>query len=151
MIPSASTDARAWAEAYMGAWSAHDPAAVTAAMTEDVVYTDTTLDERLEGRAAVAEFVAGMEASLSSDHVFEVGAVAVDGETYAIEWLLAGTNDRANEAMGMPATGRRFRLAGVSVGRLRDGRIAENRDYWDMASYLQQVGLAPAPAAAPAG
>jgi limonene-1,2-epoxide hydrolase len=36
-------------------------------------------------------------------------------------------------------------VPGVSVGRVRDGRIVENRDYWNLADYLQQVGLMPSP------
>ena len=46
---------------------------------------------------------------------------------------------------GLPATGRSYRVPGVSVGRVRDGRIVENRDYWNLADYLQQVGLMPSP------
>jgi hypothetical protein len=34
----------------------------------------------------------------------------------------------------------------VSVGRLNsDGKIVTNRDYWNMADYLMQVGILPTP------
>jgi hypothetical protein len=33
------------------------------------------------------------------------------------------------------------------VGRLVDGKISENHDYWNLAAYLMQVGLMPAPPA----
>jgi ketosteroid isomerase-like protein len=63
---------------------------------------------------------------------------------------MTGTNDRADEARGFPRTGRAFTLHGLSIGRLRDGKVAEDRTYWNMVEYLTQVGLMPeAPARTP--
>ena len=41
-----------------------------------------------------------------------------DGAHYAIEWIM--------QPMGVP---------GVSVGELRDGKICNNRDYWNGALF----------------
>jgi steroid delta-isomerase-like uncharacterized protein len=136
------------AEAYTAAWNAHDAAAVTGFMTDDVVYTDLGIGERVEGRTAVQAFVAGMETSLSSDYRLEMVRTLVDGDRFAAEWTLSGTNDRADAERGLPATGHRFEIRGVSVGRLVGGKIAENTDYYNLAGYLMQVGLMPAPEAA---
>lgn len=141
--PAAGT--AGWAQAYLDAWNAHDAAAVTSFMADDVVYQDFALGERVEGVAAVRAFVEGMETSFSSDYRFEPGSFVGDGEGYAREWTMVGTNDRAGSDPGLPVTGRTFRVPGVSVGRLRNGRIVENRDYWNLADYLQQVGLMPTP------
>jgi steroid delta-isomerase-like uncharacterized protein len=141
-----------WAAAYMEAWTNHDFAAVTAFMADDVVYRDLAVEELLEGVAAVQQWMAGMETDFSTDYVFQVGAVVADDQGYAIEWTMSGTNDRADRQRGLPATGQRFEVPGVSVGRLSAGKITENRDYWNLTTYLMQVGLMPAPeAAAPAG
>jgi len=35
----------------------------------------------------------------------------------------------------------------VTVDDIRDGRIHHHRDYWNLAAYLQQVGLMPIPEA----
>ena len=141
-----------WAQTYLDAWNAHDSAAVTAFMADDVVYQDNALGERLEGVAAVCAFVEAMQTEFSSDYRFEPGDVVGDDEGYALEWTMIGTNDRADPDRGLPATGRSYRVPGVSVGRVRDGRIVENRDYWNLADYLQQVGLMPSPEKAiPAG
>jgi hypothetical protein len=56
---------------------------------------------------------------------------------------MTGTNDGADEEHGFPATGECFEIPGVSIGILRNGKIRENRDYWNMSTYLNQVGLAP--------
>ena len=142
-----TTGPQTWAPQYLAAWSAHDGEAVTGFMTDDVVYTDFALGVSLEGRAAVTAFVHGLAETFSSDYRFEEVSVQGDGGAYALEWVMSGTNDRADPERGLPATGRRFHIPGVSVGTLRDGRIHRNRDYWDLAGYLAEVGLMPAPEA----
>jgi steroid delta-isomerase-like uncharacterized protein len=44
---------------------------------------------------------------------------------------------------GMPATGKRFSIRGVTILELEAGRIRRNADYWDAASVMRQVGLLP--------
>ena len=144
-----TSGAGSWIRSYADAWNSHDVTALLGFMTEDVVYADVTLGERKAGANEVRGFLADLEASFSSDYRFELGDVATTGDdSYAFEWTMSGTNDRADAERGLPATGRSFRLRGVSIGRLRNGKIAENRDYWNMADYLMQVGLMPAPEAA---
>ena len=67
------------------------------------------------------------------------------GTDYANEWVMLGTNDR--DVPGVPATGRSFRVRGASIGKLdASGRIAENRDYYNLAELLTQLGILPTPA-----
>ena len=62
------------------------------------------------------------------------------GNDYANEWVMLGTNDR--ERPGVPATGRSFRVRGASIGRLdANGRIVENRDYYNLAELVTQLGI----------
>jgi hypothetical protein len=83
-----------------------------------------------------------MESTFSTDYQCNVGQQVVSsGDSYSFEWTLTGTNDCANPELDLPATGRTFKIPGVSIGRLRIEKIVENRDYWDLAGYLTQVGL----------
>jgi steroid delta-isomerase-like uncharacterized protein len=132
----------------MDAWNAHDPAAVAEHMTDDVVYVDLGVNERMDGRSAVREFMGAMETVFSSDYRLDFSRALVDGDSFAAEWTMSGTNDGADPQRGLPATGHRFEIPGVSIGRLRDGKIAENKDYYNLAGYLMQVGLMPAPRSA---
>ena len=145
MSPEPQTGS-SWVQEYLAAWSSHDAARVTSFVTDDVVYTDAALGERFEGAAAVRRFIDDMTRSFSTDVTFTPGQLIVaTADLYAAEWTMAGTNDRAAEDRGLPITGKRFEIAGVSIGRLRDGKISENHDYWDMATFLNQVGLSPQP------
>jgi steroid delta-isomerase-like uncharacterized protein len=140
--PGTPTD---WIRAYNEAWGSHDPESVLGFMSDDVVYTDVTLGERLEGKSAVRDYVAGLEANFSSDYRMEWGQSVATDEAFATEWTMSGTHDRGDEERGLPATGQRFQISGVSIGRRRDGEVVEERNYWDMAAFLSQVGLMPAP------
>jgi hypothetical protein len=44
----------------------------------------------------------------------------------------------------IPATGKAFSFRSVSVGRLAaGGLVAQQRDYWDLMSFLGQSGVVP--------
>jgi len=135
---------------YVEAWNSHDPAKVLACMTEDVRRDDKGLSERLEGADAVRQSIADAAEKFSSDYRIDLGElILATDEMYAAEWTMSGTNDREDKARGLPNTGRQFRIEGLSIGRLRDGKVAEERLYYNMADYLTQIGLmpqAPAPA-----
>jgi len=75
------------------------------------------------------------------DFGIELTAGFVAGDRAAMEWVMSGTHERG--LPGMPATGRRFRVRGATMLELRDGRVTRNRDYWDTATLLTQMGLTP--------
>lgn len=133
--------AAAWIDDYVAAWNAHDPVAVTDFMTNDVVYADFGNGEEYRGIAAVRDFVEGLELSFSSNYRFTLEMAIVTDGAYAYEWTMTGINDGEDPERDFPATGERFEIPGVSIGVLRNGRIRENRDYWNMTTYLNQVGL----------
>ncbi|MGY1617220.1 ester cyclase [Geodermatophilus sp. SYSU D00691] len=139
-----------WMHRYVEAWNSHDPAKVLACMTEDVIRDDKGVGERLQGADALRQGIADVAENFSSDYRIDLGElILATDEMYAAEWTMSGTNDREDKARGLPNTGRRFRIQGLSIGLLRDGKVAEERLYYNMADYLTQVGLmpqAPAPA-----
>jgi steroid delta-isomerase-like uncharacterized protein len=137
----------AWWEPYIDAWNAHDGAGVAAHMAEDGVYTDVALGESHTGRADIRDWINGMATQFSSDYRFVTTSFQQSGSAYAAEWTMTGTHD--GPAGPLPPTGKAFTILGVSIGTLDSGgRIARNTDYWDMASFLGQVGMLPAPEAA---
>jgi steroid delta-isomerase-like uncharacterized protein len=132
-----------WMQQYIDAWDSHDAAKVVAFMAQDATYEDLALGVTHEGRAAIAAFVEEAE-QFSKDYKFTGVSEQASGDRYALEWEMAGTN--TGEAGGLPGTNKPYRIRGVSIGRLdADGKIKENRDYWNMADYLMQVGILPPP------
>ena len=131
-----------WWQEYLTAWNSRAGTRVAEWMTDDAVYEDVALGQTHAGRDAIAKFVDEASA-FSSDYRFEPVSDFSTETHYAAEWVMIGTHD--GDGAGMPATGKPYRIRGVSVGTLRDGKIAQNRDYWNMAEFLVQIGVIPPP------
>lgn len=134
-----------WFDRYLDAWNSHDGGQVAAYMAENATYEDLAIGVTHEGRDAIKAFVEEAH-EFSSDYRFEPVTKQQSGDQYAAEWEMVGTNTGA--AGGMPATNKPYRIRGVSIGQVdANGLIVRNRDYWNMADYLMQVGILPPPAA----
>jgi steroid delta-isomerase-like uncharacterized protein len=130
-----------WIADYLGAWNSHDGNKVASFMADDVVYEDLAVGQVHEGKAAVGAFVQRTYV-FSKDVRFVSVSEQGSGDSYAFEWEMIGTN--TGEGAGLPATNKPFHIRGVSVGVLdSSGKIKHNRDYWNMADYLMQVGILP--------
>lgn len=66
----------------------------------------------------------------------------------AVRWTARGTNTGTGN--GIPATGREVQMAGTTLFRMADGRIAEEWTCADSLGLMRQLGLLATPAAAPA-
>ncbi|HZQ56966.1 MAG TPA: ester cyclase [Acidimicrobiales bacterium] len=132
-----------WVNQYIEAWSTRDSARIVEWMANDCVYEDVTLGETHTGRDQIATFIDRMTTEFSDDFTFDLAGAASTDSHYWAEWVLTGTHN--GSAGAVPPTGKTFAIRGVSVGTREGGKIKANRDYWDMASFLVQVGLAPPP------
>jgi steroid delta-isomerase-like uncharacterized protein len=127
---------------YLAAWNSYDPTEVGRFMTDDVDFEDTTMGEQLQGRDQVEDFAARFTKTFSSDYRFTLVTEFTTDTTFAAEWTVSGTH--GHDSPLLPATGKHFTIRGATIARLRDGKICYNRDYWDMATFLQEVGALPA-------
>ena len=130
-----------WIDRYVQAWNSHDAANVAELMADDVAFEDVGAGQAHQGREAVKAFAASTLV-WSSDFSMVVVTSQQDGDQYAFEWEVSGTNTGA--VAGLPVTNKPFRIRGVSIGeRDGEGRIVRNRDYWNLADYFVQVGILP--------
>ena len=65
-----------------------------------------------------------------------------EGDLVAIYWRAHGTNTGTGN--GLPATGKKAELAGITIWRIVDGKIKEEWSAFDQLSMMQQLGLLPA-------
>ncbi len=115
------------AQDLIDAWNTHDPEHILALFTEDLVYEDVTF----------AAF---------PDLRFELTSAVVAGDRGAAEWTMTGTH--RGDFPGLPATGKSFTVRGASIFDLAGDKLRHNRDYWDFATLLRQLGLMAEPASA---
>ena len=118
------------------AWNSHDPDKVVTAYTEDVVYEDVPhgiiCNGRPELRATAADFFAA-----DGDVKFEVVKSWIHGGQGVLEWVWRGVDK------GEFKTGKPFTVRGLSILEVRDGKISSNRDYYDEATKMREVGALP--------
>ena len=67
-----------------------------------------------------------------------------EGDEVAVRWTLRGTHEGELRG-GVPATGLRVEVSGITISRIRNGRVVENWGNYDMLGMLQQLGVIPAP------
>jgi steroid delta-isomerase-like uncharacterized protein len=85
---------------------------------------------------------ARMYNSAFPDLQLTVDAQYAEGDVVVTRWTARGTHE--GELMGVPATGNSVTVTGITIGRLADGRIAEEWSNWDGLGLMQQIGAVPA-------
>lgn len=64
-----------------------------------------------------------------------------EGDLVTIYWVARGTNSGTGN--GLPATGKKAELAGITIWRIVDNKIKEEWSAFDQLSMMQQLGLLP--------
>ena len=73
------------------------------------------------------------------DWHFTAGTPLVDGHRVALPFSATATH--VGEFMGLPGTNRHFKILGVRMFDLTDGRIRHERRLYDFTGLLIQVGV----------
>jgi steroid delta-isomerase-like uncharacterized protein len=111
---------------------------LAAVMADDVVEHEQLpgLEPNKEG---VIQFFRGMRDAFP-DMEMVPDAIIAEGDTVAARVTLRGTH--RGDFMGIPATGNAVEVAVADFFRIEDGRIAEHWGVADMASMMEQLGVA---------
>jgi predicted ester cyclase len=83
------------------------------------------------------------------DLVMTIDHVVAEGDLVSVRWTARGTN--TGEGNGIPATGRRVQVSGMTLFRFEGGAIAEEWTSGDSLGLMRQLGLLPPPGTAPPG
>lgn len=143
MPASASSEkARQLVHELYAAWSLHQPDRVDAIFTDDPTYEDVAGGQVHRGKAEIKQLLQAAF-TFAPDFRATLRSVVVAGDTAITEWEIEGTQTGpagVGQVGELPATGCTFRLRGASVIVFRQGRIAHVTDYYDMATFLRQLG-----------
>jgi steroid delta-isomerase-like uncharacterized protein len=122
------------------AWSSSDVEKLLPLFTGSVEFEDVTLGAVSHGSNALREFATAIFGGFA-DMKFELKSrlVAADGKSGAMEWVWRGRQTK--DFPGLPATNKPFEVRGATVVEFTDGKISRDSDYWDLATYMKQVGL----------
>ncbi len=138
-----------WLDRYIDAWCDHPHASGTggedamarllAFMSDEVRYEDVPTGAIFVGHDGIRQMGADALA-MSANMSFEVVQRVTGKSSYAFESICRGTN---TGAIGpLPGTGSGFTFRGVSIGEISEaGVVISQRDYWDLAGLLGQLGV----------
>jgi steroid delta-isomerase-like uncharacterized protein len=90
-----------------------------------------------------------VELTAFPDARYAVVSFVDEGDTFADEWILAGTHTgpfSLPDGTQIPPTGKAVVVDGMEYVRMRDGKIIVDNLYYDSAAPLIQLGLVPAEA-----
>lgn len=131
------------AVAFAEAWSSGDPDRLVAVYAEDGIFEEVVLGAApVQGREQIRAVGEAVFAAFPDFTATPVGGFA-SGNQAVLEWVLTGTYEGTFGALP-PGTGQPVENRVATVLDLtEDGLIAHDREYWDFATLLDQLGLMP--------
>jgi len=130
------------ARQFTEAWNRRDWDTYRGLMHDQYSYTGGDGQRQSGPEAGLA--VGKMFANAFRDGRIEVKRVQEAGNTAIVEFTGVGTH--TGELMGIQPTGRKISIPVCDVIEIRDGKVVAEREYMDMLTMMQQLGVAPAPA-----
>ncbi|WP_299527304.1 ester cyclase [uncultured Lutibacter sp.] len=76
-----------------------------------------------------------------SDITFTIIDVFGQGDKIVKHWNFKGTH--SGEFFGIPASGKKVDIDGVTLVKMKDGKIAQEQDFMDNLAFYEQLGLIP--------
>ena len=141
----ADSDAASVAQAFLTGFNNADWDAVRATVTDGSVYEEYGTQRRIEGADAIMEVFKAWKVAMPDVHG-NIQNVASSGNSAVLELVWEGTHTGPLETPDgtVPASGKTQRTPGAFGVDVEDGRITTSRNYFDMLTFLQQIGAAPA-------
>ncbi|MEZ0365891.1 nuclear transport factor 2 family protein [Mycobacterium sp. pUA109] len=128
---------------YWNAFAAKDVQSAIACFTDDVSYEDLAIQQIHHGKDAVQAFWHLYFDAAGESFKALPESLVVDEQSYSFEWTVSGVIEGSFGIFN--DSGQSFTIRGISTGVVRDGLIAHNRDYWNLADVLRQIGVSEIP------
>ncbi len=116
----------------------HDAVAIAAEHTDDCVLESPTAGGTITGRDAVEGVYQAWFAGFP-DLVVAPEELLIDGNRMVQRFTLTGTD--SGGFLGLPPTGKPFRIAVVWLCQLGEGQIVHSRFIYDYSGMLIQIGV----------
>ena len=106
----------------------------------DYIGHDPANPEPLRGPEGVKEFISSYRAAFPDARI-TVEEQLAEGDLVATRWSGRGTHE--GELMGIQPTGKQVTVSGLTISRLKGGKIVEEYQNWDNFGMMQQLGAVP--------
>ena len=98
--------------------------------------------QQAKGGAAFKQELTGFRSTFTDVDIHIEEEIA-EGDKVVLRWSLSGTHQ--GNLFGIPGTGKRIEWTGITIYRIADGKVVEERGEEDFLSILRQIGLIPEP------
>ncbi len=124
-------------------WNRKNLSAIDELMSVDYVHHDPSSPAVPRGVDGYKQFVNSYMSAFPDAH-FTIDDTFTDGQNTEVQnevtrWTVTGTHE--GELAGIPRTGRRFSVTGISIARIANGKITESWNSWDALGLMQQLGV----------
>ncbi len=123
---------------WLATYSRGDLEACLACYADDAVFEDPLLGERADGKPAIEKAFSAFFFSGVTKLRFLEWDGGAEGGAVQWEWTADWGPDRT--FLGFDASNKTFTVRGVTVLKLRSGKIVRQTDYWDARNALRQLG-----------
>ena len=119
-------------------WNKGNASAIDEMMAEDaIIHGLGESDKDVRGPASFKPFQARLRAAFPDIQV-TVEDTIEEGDLMASRWTATMTHQ--GDDLGVPSTGQKVTISGMSIARLRDGKMVEGWNNWDQMAMMQQIG-----------
>lgn len=108
----------------------------TAYAPDVVLHTVPEIKGAAKAKAYYANYVTGF-----SNREFIVKETFAQGNKLTKYWIFKGKH--TGDFFGIPATGKTINVEGCTIATIVNGKITEERDFFDNLEFLRQLGLMP--------
>jgi steroid delta-isomerase-like uncharacterized protein len=132
---------------FMAAFNSHDVDKILFLYTNDCFIEDVATGKTYRGMQEFRKYNHDYFAAFP-DVKLEIKMEIRSGDWAAYEWEMTGTHRGVLPASkNMPEispTNKKFSIRGATINQLRNDKVSRETNYYDMASFMMQLGLMPA-------
>ncbi len=121
-------------------WNTGNPELLTQVYCESSERFDPNNAEPARGPQQIAKYIAEIRTAFP-DFRIAFDETINEGDQFVYCWSCTGTH--RGDFQGIPATGKKVQMTGVTLERISGGRVVQERVYFDRLSLLQQIGALP--------
>jgi steroid delta-isomerase-like uncharacterized protein len=124
-----------------------DLGGLVALYSEQCVNTQPHLPQPVKGKKATEEDLSGFFKAFPDGHMV-ANHTSISGDTLAMEWTFTGTQNGPVVSPGgtIPPSGKHVSIKGAEFIRIDgQGLIVDERGYFDLVSFMKQLGAMPEP------
>lgn len=119
-------------------WDREDSASARELFSRE--YVSHTPEGDMHGVEAFLQYLSSYREAFP-DLKFKVEDLFAERDKVVVRWMAQGTHK--GEFQNIPATSTQAKAHGITIFRIRDGKVVEDDGVWDRLGLLQQLGVMP--------